>query len=103
MQKAIKRLGIKQEEVDAEVVIIKTPDKDLIINDPKVSKIDMMGQKTFQIIGDVTEVEREESKSTEDDIATVMEQTSCTREDALEALEQSNGNLAEAILKLQNK
>ena len=104
MQKAMKRLGIKQEEIDAELVIIKTADKDLVIKNPQVSRVNMMGQETIQVIGDITEVEKNESiEVSEDDIATVIEQTSCSKEDALEALKKSNGNLAEAILKLQNK
>ncbi|MBI2654484.1 nascent polypeptide-associated complex protein [Candidatus Woesearchaeota archaeon] len=104
MQKAMKRLGIKQEEIDAEIVIIKTPGKDLVIKNPHVSKVNMMGQETFQITGSVSEIEKEESTEiSDDDIETVMEQTSCTKEEAVEALQQNNGNLAEAILKIQNK
>ena len=104
MQKAMKRLGIKQEEIDAELVIIKTADKDLVIKNPQVSRVNMMGQETIQVIGDITEVDKNEKiELDEDDIETVIEQTSCTKEEAIDALEQSNGNLAEAILKLQNK
>ena len=103
MQKAMKRLGFRQEEIDAEEVIIKTPSKDLVIKNPQVSKVNMMGQETFQIVGDITEVEKgAKTEINEDDIETVMGQTGCSREEALEALKQSNGNLAEAILKLQN-
>lgn len=101
MQKAMKRLGIKQEEIDAELVIIKRAGKDLVIKNPQVSKINMMGQETIQVIGEITEAE--ESEISEDDISTVVAQTSCTREEARNALEESSGNLAEAILKLQNK
>ena len=104
MQKAMKRLGIKQEEIDAELVIIKTADKDLVIKNPHVSKVNMMGQETFQIVGDVAEVDKDVSTEiNEDDLETVMEQTNCSKEQALEALEESKGNLAEAILRLQNK
>ena len=104
MQKAMKKLGIKQEEINAEPVIIRTAEKDLVIKNPQVSKVNMMGQETFQIVGEITEVEKEsKAEINEDDISTVMEQTNCTKEDALEAIEESNGNLAEAILKLQNK
>jgi len=104
MQKAMKRLGIKQEEIDAEEVIIRTSDKDLVIKNPQVSKVNMMGQETFQIVGDIVEVERDgRIQINEEDMATVMEQTNCTKEEALEALEESNENLADAILKLQNK
>ena len=104
MQKAMKKLGIKQEEIDAELVIIKTADKDFVIKNPHVSKVNMMGQETFQISGDITEADKDtKADIEEDDIATVIEQTSCSKEEALEALKQSNGNLAEAILKLQNR
>lgn len=104
MQKAMKRLGIRQEAIDAELVIIKTTDKDLVIKNPHVSRVNMMGQETIQVVGDITEVDRDsKAEINEDDIATVVEQTNCTKEDALEALRQSNGNLAQAILKLQNK
>jgi len=102
MQKAMKRLGMKQEDIDAELVIIKTADKDLVIKNPHVSKINMMGQETIQVVGDITEVSRNQDEEiSEDDLTTIIEQTNCTREQALEALQSSNGNLAEAILKLQ--
>ena len=103
MQKAMKRLGIKQEEIDALEVIIKTSDGNILIKNPHVSKVNMMGQETFQVSGDITEAENDAPEINEDDIATVMDQTGCTKEEALESLEQSGGNLAEAILKLQNK
>ena len=104
MQKAMKRLGIRQEEIDAELVIIKTHDKDLVIRNPQVSRVNMMGQETFQVVGSIEEVEKDaKAEINEEDIYTVIGQTSCTKEEALEAIEESNGNLAEAILKLQNK
>ena len=103
MQKAMKRLGIRQEEIDAEEVVIKTKDKSLIIRNPQVSRVNMMGQETIQVIGDITEIDNDKSRINDEDIATVMEQTNCTEEEALEALQKSKGNLAEAILKLQAK
>ena len=104
MQKAMKRLGIKQEEIEAEEVVIKSPKKYLVIKNPHVSKVNMMGQETFQIVGEITEVDRSEiTEIDENDMAVVMGQANCSKEEALEALQNSNGNLAEAILKLQNK
>ena len=103
MQKAMKKLGIKQEEIDAQLVIIKTADKDLVIKNPQVSRVNMMGQETFQVVGEVTESEADKAEISEEDIETVMAQTGCNKQEAAEALEESNGNLAEAILKLQNK
>lgn len=100
----MRKMGIKQEEIDAELVIIKTHDKDFVIRNPQVSKVNMMGQETFQVAGSIEEVEKDSKVDiSEEDIATVIEQTNCTREEAIEALEEGNGNLAEAILKLQNK
>ena len=104
MQKAMKRLGIKQEEIEAEEVIIKTPNKNLVIKNPHVAKVNMMGQESLQISGDIIEVAKDDKPEINDeDISTVIEQTNCSRENALEALQNSNGNLAEAILRLQNK
>ena len=97
MQKAMKKLGMKQEEIDAVEVIIKTSDKNLIIRDPQVTKVNMMGQESLQIIGTI----EEENLVSEDDINTVAEQTGKSKEEARRALEQSDGDLAEAIIKLQ--
>ena len=43
MQQAMKKMGIKQEEIDALAVIIRTRDKDIILRNPSVQKINMMG------------------------------------------------------------
>ena len=103
VQKAMKRLGIQQEEIDAKEVIIKTENKMLVIKEPHVSKINMMGQQTFQVVGNVIEIDADEkSEISEDDAITVMEQTGCSRQEAIAALKECNGNLAEAIIKLQS-
>lgn len=96
MQKAMQRLGIKQQEIDAEEVIIKTSEKEIIIKNPEVLKVNMMGRDSFQVSGNI--IEKEISKISEDDINTVMEQAQVSRNEALKALEENNGNLAEAIL-----
>ncbi|MAG20094.1 nascent polypeptide-associated complex protein [archaeon] len=97
MQKAMKQLGMKQEEINATEVIIKTPEKNLLISNPQVSKINMMGQETFQITGDISE----ESSISEEDIKMVIEQTSVSEEQAKEALEKNNGDLAKTIMELK--
>ena len=101
MQGMMKKMGISQEEVPAEQVIIKTKDKELIINNPSVSKVKMMGQTTFQVAGSAEE--REISSTPEisdDDIKTVMEQAEVDRETALKAIQDHKGDLAESILSL---
>lgn len=97
VKQAMKKLGIKQEEIEASQVIIKTQDKNIIISNPNVTKINMQGQETFQIIGDVSE----ESPITNDDIKTVAEQAKVSEKEAKKALEKHNGDLAEAILSLK--
>jgi len=98
MKQAMKKLGMKQEELEAEEVIIKCKDKQLRFINPQVSKIDAMGQETFQILGDYEEENIE--LFNEDDIKTVMEQTGCSEEDAKSTLKKE-GDLAKAILKLK--
>ena len=100
VQKAMKRLGIQQEEIDAQEVIIKTPYKDLLIKNPHVSKVNMMGQETYQITGEEEERERK-IEINEEDISTVMEQANVDEETARKAIEESKGDLAEAILSLK--
>nr|KJR71796.1 MAG: ubiquitin [Vulcanisaeta sp. AZ3] len=39
----------------------------------------------------------------EDDIKLVMEETGCSREEAVKALRETNGDIAEAILRIQRK
>ena len=99
MQAVMKQMGINQEEIDASRVIIEKSDNSkIIIENPSVIKIKMQGNESFQISGDVSE-EAGESFS-EEDIKTVIEKTGCSKAEAEEALEKNNGDLAEAILEL---
>lgn len=101
MKQAMKKMGIQQDQIAAEQVIIRLADKDILINNPDVSKVNMMGQETYQVVGDAQIVERDVAVDiSEEDIDTVVDQTNVTREDAREAIKESNGDLAEAILKL---
>ena len=59
MRQAMKKMGINQEEMDAQEVIIRLADRDLVITNPEVSKVNMMGQETFQVIGEPVERERD--------------------------------------------
>ncbi len=101
MEKMMKKMGIKQEEIPATEVIIKTPEKDLIIRNPQVAKINAMGQETLQVIGDIEEIVAQEFS--EDDVKTVAEQAKVSKEKARAALEKTHGDLAQAILDLQRR
>ena len=95
MQRAMKKLGIKQEEIEANEVIIRSNDKEIVISSPQVSKVNMMGQETFQITGEAEEREiSSEPEISEDDIKTVMQQTGATEEKAREAIESNENDLA---------
>lgn len=104
VQKMMQRMGISQVEIPAKEVIIKTEDKDIIIVNPSVSKVNMMGQDTFQITGNVHEREvKAEIEISRDDIATVAEQANVSEDKAKQALEETKGDIAEAILKLKEE
>lgn len=105
MQQMMKKMGIQQEDIDAEEVIIRCKDKKIIISNPSVQKVNMMGQKNYQISGTETiEALDEESQDsadiTDEDIKTVASQAQVSEEDAKQALTDTNGNIAEAILLL---
>lgn len=101
IQKAMKQMGIKQEEIEASEVIIKCPDKDLVIKHPQVSKVKAMGQETFQIIGEVEEVEAGVADIKDEDVKTVVQQTKVSEKKAKETLVKHKGDIAAAILALQ--
>ncbi len=102
MQQMMKKMGIAQQEIDAKEVIIKCEDKEIVIEDPQVAKVNAMGQDTFQISGNITERELStEPEINEDDIKTVMEQAGCDEETAKDALEKSQGDIAAAIISLK--
>jgi len=96
MEAVMKQMGIAQENINASRVIIeKTDNTKIIIENPSVTKIKMQGQETFQIAGDINE----EQGISEEDIQTIIEKTSVSKEKARESLEKT-GDLAESILEL---
>ena len=106
MKQMMKRMGMKMDEIDAEVVIIKGVDKEVVIENPQVMKVSMKGgQETFQIVGDVSEkgIEEEEVavEISEEDVEMVAQQASVSEDDARKALAEANGDLAGAIMKLK--
>ena len=97
MEKAMKQLGMKQQDIPAFEVIIKTPEKNIIITNPQVSKINMMGQETFQISGSISE----ESSISKEDIKMVAGQTSVSEEKAFQILQKNKGDIAKSIMELK--
>lgn len=100
MQAMMRQLGMGQEEIPASCVVIeKSSGGKITIENPSVTKISIQGQESFQVSGEIKE-ENEEQGISEEDIKTVIEKTGSTKKEAMGALENSSGDLAEAILKL---
>lgn len=98
MRKLMKQLNIKSHDIEAKRVIIELPDGKLIIKNPKVTAIEMQGQKTYTIIGEESIEKQEEIK--EDDIKLIQEKTGKSFEEAKKALEEAKGDIALAIKSL---
>lgn len=93
--------NIKMEEVAAIEVIIRTESGDITITNPSVQRMKVKGKETFQVSGEVQEEETIEVS--EDDIKLVMDKTNCSEDEALEALGESEGDIAGAILYLKKQ
>ncbi len=99
MQGMMKKMGISQEEVPTEKVIIEKKDgTSTIIENPSVTKIKMQGQTSFQISGEIKE-ESKEVEISQKEIKAVMEKTGCSEKLAKETLEKTK-DLVQAILEL---
>ncbi len=104
MKQAMKKMGVQQEDLDAEEVIIRLADKDIIITNPDVAKVNMMGQETYQVVGEAREQARDTTPEIdEEDIQTVMQQAHVDKQTALQAIQDTGGDLAQAILTLQEE
>ncbi len=100
MNQMMKRFGINVKEIEnVEKVIIQTDTKEYVFENAEVTIMDAQGQKTYQISGKPRIVEREE-EIPQSDIDLVVEQTGKTADEAKKALEETNGDIAQAILKL---
>jgi len=107
MKQAMKKMGIRNTELkDVSEVIIRMPGEELVFRNPDVSVMEVQGNKTYQISG---EPESRPSESVgedhgiavpSEDIELVMSQTGCDRDTAVSALQECNGQPAEAIVKI---
>lgn len=97
MQRLMKQMGINSREIAAKKVVIETGENNIIITDPQIVEINMQGQKSFQISGNVSVQEQLNNE----DVKLIIEQTGVTEEEAVAALKESNGDIAAAILKLK--
>jgi nascent polypeptide-associated complex subunit alpha len=100
MNQMMRRLGINVRNIEnVEKVIIQTDSKEYVFDDAEVTVMETQGQKTFQISGKPIITDRSEDKIDED-IKLIVDQTGKSEEEARKALKETNGDIAEAILKL---
>ena len=106
----MQRMGMNMDSVsDVEQVIIRTADKDIVIDEPEVAILQVQGQKMYQIIGGQVSEQAPSALNTtapaqplfsEEDVQLVADQTGKSLDKAREALKEADGDLAKAILLL---
>ena len=122
MKQMMNQMGIDLDDIDAEEVIIRTPDEELVFHDADVQRMDAQGQQTYQIVGEpdvrprgesgATEVESDDAGGEDDasddadaipdsDVEIVAGRTGVSNDEAREALEATNGDLAAAVERLE--
>lgn len=109
LQKMMKRLGIKLEEVNAVRVTIELETGELMqVDEPQVMIMRAKGQPPMlYITGDIKKIEKREEEEepafSDEDVALVAEQAGVSLDEARRALEETGGDIAEAILRLQQE
>jgi nascent polypeptide-associated complex subunit alpha len=119
MKQMMQQMGIDFEELDAQDVIIRTEDEDLVFDDAEVTRRDAQGQQTYPVVGEpesrdsgaAGEIESgDESASAvdgdadaipDDDVMIVAQRTGASEDEARQALEDNNGDLAAAVDSLE--
>ena len=112
-KRMMQRMGMNMDTVaDVQQVIIRTADKDIVIDKPEVAILQVQGQKMYQIIGGQVSEQAPSQRGasaavvapafSEEDVQLVADQTGKSLEKAKEALQECGGDLAKAILLLQS-
>ncbi len=102
MNQMMKKLGINVKEIpNVEKVIILTEKKEFVFTDAEVTVMDAQGQKTYQVTGNPSIANREK-KLPDEDINLIVEQTGVSKKQAEKVLKETDGDIAEAIMKLSS-
>ena len=108
-KRMMEKMGMKMDQIDGVTeVLIRTPTREIVIEEPVVTSVVVQGQKMYQIAGGSTHerspsTELAPAETLEDDVKLVASQTGKTLDEARAALKDSGGNLAEAIVKLKRE
>jgi len=108
-KRMMQKMGMKLDEIDGVTeVVIRTPTREIVIEEPVVTSIVVQGQRMYQVAGGSA---HERAPSTvaaepevpEEDAKLAAEQTGRTLDEAKAALKETGGDLAQAILQLQKQ
>jgi nascent polypeptide-associated complex subunit alpha len=108
-KRMMEKMGMKLDEIQGVTeVLIRTPTREIVIEEPVVTSIVAQGQKMYQVTGGSSHERLPSTQPTppelpDSDVKLVAEQTGKTLDEAKVALKESGGDLAEAILKLKQK
>jgi len=103
------KMGVKMDELpDVTQVIIRTPNKDIVIDAPSVTMVTVQGQAMYQIAGGEVSESQPQPTSTsnaplEADVQLVAQQTGKSVDESRKALTEAGGDLARAILLLKGQ
>jgi len=102
MRRMLDKMGLDMKTMDnVEEVIIKTDTKELYLIKPQVIEMKGKDSTIFQVVAtDIEEKQREVPSFKEEDVILVMQQANVSRETAIQALTESKGDMAQAILTL---
>jgi len=108
-KRMMQKMGMKLDEIDGVTeVLIRTPSREIVIEEPVVTSIVVQGQRMYQVAGGsiserASSTEAPAPELPEEDVKLVAEQTGKTADEAKTALKETGGDLAEAILRLQKQ
>ena len=105
MRRMMDKMGLDMTEIpNVQEVIIKTDKKEIIIAKPSVTEMKAKDNSIFQVIADsYEEKELENPIFSDQDIELVSQQAGVDKEQAINALNESEGDLTRAILLLTSK
>jgi nascent polypeptide-associated complex subunit alpha len=102
MRRMLDKMGLEMKDIGSiEEVIIKTETKELYLIKPQVIEMKGKDSTIFQVVAtNIEEKQRDTLVFKEEDIILVMQQASVSKERAIQALSESKGDMAQAILNL---
>ena len=125
LNQMMQQMGVNMDEIDAEEVIIRTADEDLVFTDAEVQRMSGQGMETYNIVGSPEERPRGEGGASaveapaddaddaaasggddssaipQDDVELVAMRADVSESAAREALEAEDGDLAAAVERLE--